>query len=189
MKRLFFISVLVMMTMILHGCVQTQEKILWENAESESVKDSVVMFQTELESKGMICVDVSGAVAEPGVYLLEEGARVYQAVEQAGGLLEDADRDLINQAAVLKDGEKIRIYTVQEAAEQIVLQEQSGMVNLNTADVQQLCTLSGIGESRAQDIIAYREEHGDFKNVEEIMNVSGIKDTTFQKIKDKIVVE
>lgn len=175
----------------LSGCT-SEKAVLWEEYQTESVTVIESDSDTECrqsEDEYQICVDVSGAVHAPGVYLLDNGARVYQAVEMAGGLREDADRDSINQAAFLKDGEKVRIYTVEESVELQKSQEESGMVNLNTASLQQLCTLAGIGESRAKDIIAYREEYGSFENVEEIMNVSGIKETTFQKIRDKIVVE
>lgn len=192
MKIIKLISYLFFTGMFLVGCTFKEEEILWENTGKTSEEGIETMLDTEgiiEETKYQICVDISGAVAEPGVYFLEEGARVYQVVELAGGLLEDADCDTINLAAFLKDGEKIRIYTMEEAAVLQEVQENSGLVNLNTADMQQLCTLSGIGESRAKDIIAYRETHGSFENVEEIMNVNGIKETTFQKIRDKIVVE
>ena len=139
----------------------------------------------------------------PGVYELEEGMRVCDAVEAAGGLLENADLASLNQAALLADAAKIYVYTQEEAAQQGISaleqsvtgvssgQESSAVavkVNINTADIAQLCTLSGIGESRARDIIAYREANGAFQSTEEIMNVSGIKEATFQKIKDEIAV-
>ena len=186
---------------LLMGCAPKSQEIIWESADQKSEisrlqeageKEEMEAGDSagsEVETEVQICVDISGAVQVPGVYHLREGDRVYQAVEMAGGLLENADRDSINQAAVLKDGEKIRIYTQEEAADLAESEKAAGLVNLNTADVDALCTLTGIGESRAQDIIAYREAHGSFQSVEEIMNVSGIKETTFQKIKDKIVVE
>ncbi len=146
-----------------------------------------------------IVVDVSGAVACPGVYELENGARVCDAIALAGGLTADADRNSLNQAQKLEDAQKIRVCTVEEAAELPAVSTQpedvkSGesvdeKININRADVQQLTTLSGIGESRARDIIAYREANGGFQSVEDIMKVSGIKEATFNKIKDDIAVE
>ena len=116
----------------------------------------------------------------------------------AGGLTEEADLNVLNQAEKVTDGMKVRVYTKEEAAD-LQVQTGTGMttteatdngrVNINTADQTQLMALSGIGASRAADIIAYRTEHGSFQTIEEIMNVSGIKESTFQKIKDQIVVE
>ena len=144
--------------------------------------------------------DICGAVQEPGVYKLEEGARIFQLIKQAGGLREDADLTRVNQAEKVTDGMKVRIYTKEEAAslpqqiwESTAESEQtapvSAKININSADIAQLTQLTGIGEARAADIIAYRTEHGRFLTIEEIMNVSGIKESTFQKIKDQIVVE
>ncbi|MDO4522210.1 MAG: helix-hairpin-helix domain-containing protein [Eubacteriales bacterium] len=157
-----------------------------------------------------ICVDVCGAVMHPGVYTLREGARVYEAIAMAGGFREDAASELLNQAQLLSDGIQLRVYGRDEAerleesgaielpgiygAEQDAsaadeIPGSGNKVNLNTADADQLCTLPGIGAARAADIMAYRESAGSFQKIEDIMNVSGIKDATFQKIRDKIAVE
>lgn len=155
-----------------------------------------------------IYVDVCGAVARPGVYALETGSRVFQAVEKAGGFLPEAAGTYINQAQTLSDGQQIYVPTKEEAQEMSHPGQNSGnaavsggsssdspqsgeeaKVNLNTADAEALMTLSGIGEAKAEAILAYREEHGGFSSIEEIMNVSGIKESTFSKIKDKISVE
>jgi competence protein ComEA len=148
-----------------------------------------------------IVIYVCGAVRNPGVYELEMGSRIYQAVEAAGGFAEEASREAVNQARKLSDEEEIYIPTKEETAQAGMtawtgsLQSSGsemtsgGKVNLNTADVDQLMTLSGIGQTRAEAILAYREEHGGFSSIEEIMNVQGIKEGTFAKIKDEIVVE
>lgn len=160
------------------------------------------------EEPAVIVVDICGAVRNPGVYELREGDRIRDAVEQARGLTGDADLTAINQAEVLHDGMKIRVYTREETASMPAFQSASavgtetgqgnalkedlaeeGRVNINTADEKALISLSGIGPSRAADIIAYRTEHGPFRTKEEIMNVTGIKDATFNKIKDDIVAE
>lgn len=142
-----------------------------------------------------IYVQVIGCVKYPGVYCLEEEARVYEAIELAGGLLEDAQPDCINQAQKLQDGQMIEILSKEQWLERekeqpaVAEKEQSDdRININTADADTLCTLSGVGQSRAESIIAYRQEHGDFQSVEEIMQVPGIKDGLFQKIKNKIKV-
>lgn len=172
------------------GCGRSEEVLFSSGGSAvrqEWQTEEIPVSETQTESG--IWVDVCGAVTEPGVYRLEAGARVYQAVEAAGGFLEEAERTAVNLAAILKDGEQIRILTEEEAQVRCDLEAASGLVNLNTADVQQLCTLTGIGASRAEDIIAYREKQGPFQSIEEIKNVAGIKEGTYQKIKDKIVVE
>ena len=172
------------------GCSRSEEVLFGSDESSDRLEwttEEITVSETQTESG--IWVDVCGAVTEPGVYRLESGARVYQAVEAAGGFLEGAERTAVNLAAILKDGEQIRILTEEEAQVRYDLEAAAGLVNLNTADVQQLCTLTGIGTSRAEDIIAYREKEGPFQSIEEIKNVAGIKEGTYQKIKDKIVVE
>ncbi len=136
-----------------------------------------------------VCVYVCGAVASPGVVELAEGSRVADALEAAGGFAEDAQRDHVNLAAKVSDGEKLYFPTIEEACQ---LQEQaaeSGLVNINTADAALLATLPGIGEAKAQDIIAYREEKGGFAQCEELMQVNGIKRGTYEKLQDKIVAK
>ena len=115
-----------------------------------------------------------------------------EAVAMAGGLLENAWSDAVNLAEVLTDGQKLHIPYIGEDA----VAEASGQttatdatVNINTATVDMLMTLKGIGQTRAEDIIAYREKHGSFQNKEDIMNVDGIKQGTYDKIKDNISVQ
>lgn len=140
-----------------------------------------------------VCVYVCGQVASPGLYYLEDGARVAQAFEAAGGLLPDADISAINPAAYASDGQKIYVPAFGESAAYITETEDfgghtSGMININTADEALLSTLPGIGKVKAQSIVAYREENGGFKAVEDIKNVTGIKDSSYDRIKDLICV-
>ena len=143
------------------------------------------------EKASVVYVHVCGAVADPGVVEVPKGSRVLAAVEAAGGFLPEADSTYVNLAALLSDGEQVYIPTKEEAIHMKSGQDmqQKGLINLNTADVTLLCTLPGIGESRAGDIILYRQEHGGFESVEEIKKVSGIKDSIYNKIKDRITVE
>ena len=159
-----------------------------------------------------IYVDVCGAVVQPGVYAMKSDSRVFQAIEAAGGFLPEAAGTGINQACALSDGQQIYVPTKEEAEKGMAGQpsggaadpgtggavteaagtgetQDSGTVNLNTADSAALQTLPGIGEAKAQAILAYREEKGGFSGTEELMNVPGIKESTFSKIKDKIAVE
>lgn len=151
-----------------------------------------------LTEKKELAVHICGAVHNPGVYFLEKGSRIYQAVEAAGGFTEAAGEEYINLAGQLTDGQKIYIPTLQEAEEKNLSKEgeKSGLtdavegskINLNTASPEQLCTLPGIGMGKAENIIAYREAYGAFKTTEEIMKVEGIKEGLFQKIRDMITV-
>lgn len=138
-----------------------------------------------------ILVYVCGAVANPGVVELPADSRAADALEAAGGLLASAQPDYVNLAARLEDAQKLYFPTSEEA-EELVQKEAAaarGLVNINTADVEELCTLPGIGEARAQDIIAYREQHGAFQSGEDIMKVSGIKQNAYEKMKDQITVK
>ena len=137
-----------------------------------------------------IYVHICGEVNNPGVYELAEGSRIFEAVEAAGGFTEEAAQASLNLAQVISDEEQIVILTQEEAEEKARLEREqaAGIVNLNTATKEQLMTLPGIGESRAEDILRYRQESGGFQAIEEIMNVPGIKESAYLKIKDSITV-
>ena len=145
-----------------------------------------------------VCVFVCGAVNAEGVYELPERSRVIDAVEAAGGYSDDADRTYVNQAEYVYDTQRIEIPTKEEAQ---MLREyerdagadnesgrSDGRIDLNTADRQALMTLPGIGESKADRILEYRQAHGRFGSTEELMNVSGIGSGVYEKIKDYIKV-
>lgn len=151
--------------------------------ETESVSESVYVY-------------VCGAVAAPGVYEVSADSRIYEAVEQAGGMLDTAKTEAVNLAEPLTDGQMIRIpfqgeetATQEEAATQNGGIRFDGKVNINTASAEELMTLKGIGQTRAEQIIAYREKHGAFASIEGIMEVDGIKQGTFDKLKDNITVQ
>lgn len=136
-----------------------------------------------------VYVYVCGSVKNPGVFVLAEGSRVSEALEAAGGYAEDADREFVNLAAKVTDGQKLYFPAYGEKLSPSEEREDDGLVNINTASVEELCKLPGIGESRAADIISYRESTGGFKTCEDIMKVSGIKTSVYNKIKDKIKVD
>lgn len=170
----------------------------YEDASLEGTKKAAAVSETEAMAPAFV-VHVCGEVANPGIYELPAGSRIYEAVKAAGGFTENAAEESVNLASPIEDGVQIRIYSKEEAetlaagAAPFDGFEASGegkepVVNLNTATKEELMTLSGIGESRAEDIIRYREENGGFQNIEDIMKVSGIKDAAFQKIKDRITV-
>ncbi len=135
-----------------------------------------------------IIVHVAGAVEKPGVYTLTEGERVEDALQMAVSLPE-ADIDALNRAAILSDGQKIVVPFKNTDGEQMAcMPVDDGLVSLNQADLTQLMTLPGIGEVKAQAILEYRAQHGGFSSVEEIRQVSGIGETIFSRIKNKIKI-
>ncbi len=169
--------------------------------------------ETLQEPKSLVTVHVVGAVANPGVYELEEGSRINDAIEKAGGFTEDAESQAINLARVLLDGEQLFIYTKQEyralteaqsssgiseginqgsslgtSALQDTSGSSTGLVNINNAPQSQLETLPGIGEATAKKIVAYRQEKGPFTKTTDLMKVSGIGEKKFEALKDLICV-
>lgn len=140
-----------------------------------------------------IGVDVIGAVQQPGVYYLAHPARIADVVKVAGGLAPDADRERINLAAHIADGQQIRVPRVGEQAqvEQVPVRASGsgGSVNLNQADGTALATLPGIGPTTAAAIVAYRTSNGPFKRIEDVQNVKGIGPSLFGKIKDHITID
>lgn len=183
--------------------------LMKENTADQDLSVSVIpengienSVQTTEEAIGeivTIIVDVAGAVIHPSVVELPEGSRVYEAVEKAGGLAKDADSASINQAEILTDGQKVYIPTKQEMKEiQSVSQSPNftypagsnnmKLININTADSDTLQQLTGVGPATAEKIITYRNENGKFKSIEDIKNVNGIGDKTFEKFKNKITV-
>lgn len=150
------------------------------------------------DANSMICVFVCGAVNCEGVYELPERSRVIDAVEAAGGYSDDADRIYVNQAEYVHDTQRVEIPTKEEAqllreydssaSEDGEDSQSDGRIDLNTADRQALMTLPGIGESKADRILEYRQIHGRFSSTEELMNVSGIGSGVYEKIREYIKV-
>ncbi len=138
-----------------------------------------------------IAVDVGGAVVNPGVYQLPVGSRVEDAIEAAGGMLPEAYTEIVNMAGPLSDGSKVLVPLRSEKSEdgspgEDADVEAGELVNINTADKDSLITLPGIGESKAEAIIAYRTENGPFTDPQELMEVSGIGPGIYEKLKDLI---
>ena len=151
--------------------------------ESEVTSDAV----TEALEPEKIYVYVCGQVNNPGVVCLSGDARIYQAIEAAGGLTDMAAEGLVNQAELLVDGQMVYVPMLGEDYT-VAATEGDSKVNINTASKDELMTLPGIGESKASDIINYRDSAGGFQTIEDIMQISGIKEAAFEKIKDYIKV-
>lgn len=168
--------------------------------------------QEKTEKNSTICVYICGAVVNEGVYEVPAGSRVSDVLDKAGGYSEEALHGYVNLARTLEDGERVYIPDKQELESLGILEgdgsssgsgDSSGsggasgasadgsketLVNINTADSETLQTLPGIGEKKAADIIAYREEHGAFSSTEDLKNISGIGDSTFEKLSPHITV-
>ena len=181
----------------------------------DSKADITVDNNTGSDATAEICVDIGGAVVSPGVYTVSRDTRLYEVIEMAGGLMSGADTDSINRAAFVEDGEKIIIPVKPSAlsvsgdtggetdmetaagssasdvqpqsAEDIAAPSAGGLVNINYASREELMTLSGIGESKADKIIEYRSSTR-FRKKEDIKSVNGIGDAIYDKIKDDITV-
>ena len=179
------------------------------------VEDLSESFETSTHA-ALIYIDVAGAVSNPGVITLKPESRVFEAIEAAGGLTKEANTNSINRAAVLNDGERIYIPTNDEfnkvenddpsfgnpesvaatestnnpssSSKKNTDKKNSEKININSADSTELQILNGVGPSTAQKIIDYRESNGKFKKIEDIKNVSGIGDKTFEKLKNYITV-
>ncbi|WP_218658768.1 helix-hairpin-helix domain-containing protein [Streptococcus suis] len=171
-----------------------------QTAQTSSGQEQTEETSTEVsEEPSQLVVDVKGAVEKPGLYTLEAGARVNDAVEAAGGLTSQADPKSINLAQKLSDeavvyvaskDENISVVASTNASSAMSQEEKNtSLVNLNTATEADLQTISGIGAKRATDIIAYREANGGFKSVDDLNNVSGIGDKTMESIRPYVTVD
>ncbi len=205
---------------ILTACGKEEEFVTFTSSETENVESAM---QTTEEAKETdwskedaigwesatptgrttqdetIFVHVCGAVVTPGVYEISKDARVFEAIQMAGGCTDEASKDSLNLAQSITDGQRIYVPTKEEAATgsqewqqptriETSGQEMTAVVNINTAGKEELMTLPGIGEAKADSILSYRQEKGSFSTIEEIKQISGIKDRVFEKIKDRITV-
>lgn len=163
----------------------TKATVFEENTTEIEVTSPVV---TDSEEE-WVFVYVCGQVNNPGIVELRKGARIFEAIEGAGGITENGNPDAINQAKQVEDGQMIYVPMIgEDYTTEGVVEQGDKLVNINTAGVSDLTTLPGIGESRANDIISYRDSNGGFHKIEDIMNVPGIKEAAFSRIKDYIKV-
>lgn len=166
------------------------------SSSASDLKTEHASSQTESQK---VVVDIKGAVKNEGVYELSSGSRVTDVVKLAGGLTEDADKKSVNLAEKVTDeaviyvarlGENVALaMTSSQASGDVQQEESSDKINLNTATLADLQTISGIGAKRAQDIIAYRDANGGFSSVDDLANVSGIGAKTLEKLKSEVTVD
>ena len=213
---LFIIIILVFF--ILYKFFYTEDEEMFIENETVSQENAIEENENSkigiLDDKKTVTVHVVGEVNTPGVVTLEEGSRIIDAINAAGGKTEDADLSKINLAYIIEDGIQIYVPSITETTklseesekeikyitdgpgEDVIVTEEAQKqgeekqvkVNINTANIEKLQTLPGIGESIAQKIIDYRNENGKFKAIEELKNVSGIGESKYNNIKDKISV-
>ena len=194
MKKIFLI---IFLTILLTSCKKDSDIEFGKNIETETEEVVTKSLTKESESATVtleeyIDVFISGCVNNPDVYTLKKGSIIKDAVEMAGGFSENACRDYVNLAKRLESGEHIIIPSQDEAGSLKPIQVEdapsgSSLVNINKASKEELMSLPGIGERKAEAIIKYRNSKS-FSNIEDIMNISGIKEAAFSKIKDKICI-
>lgn len=191
------VTVVAVFLLIPRGQANNSEQHLFPELIVEEQEEVVI---EEIVVPTILIVDVKGAVVHPGVYTLEEGDRLIDAIEAAGGYAKEADSRMLNHAMKVVDEMLVYVPAVgeempEEATAPIVVNatgqssSTGGVVNINTADESQLMTISGIGPAKAVAIIEHRNEHGAFNAPESLMEVSGIGKKTFEKLKDKITVK
>lgn len=177
--------------MTLAGCEQADTfTIATENkstAEGLQVEESAETGQANT-TEACIYIYVCGHVKQPGVYQLSVDARICDALAKAGGVTADGNAEALAQAEHMTDGQTIYVPGNEESDNSGQNIEDDGLININTASKEELMTLPGIGESKAVTILQYREEHGSFQSVEELMEIPGIKEGVFNKIKSSIKV-
>lgn len=165
----------------------------------KQTQENTVSYYDNEEQSGetyisQITVHITGAINNPGVVVLEEGARIVDALEAAGGETEEADVNRLNLAYVLEDGEKLYIPSKNEEEQEYITQGKDNMsegqskININSAQIEELITLPGVGEATANKIIEYRKENGKFQKIEDLKNVPGIGDSKYENIKTMIRV-
>lgn len=198
---ILFIAVFILVTGILFCCDYQENEddgleILdmadtTDESESGFLEPENIQMTVESESS-RIYVYVCGCVNRPDVYELDSGARLFEAIEAAGGACENADLDRLNLAASMQDGDKIYVPAegeTEDVSEAVEAEKTDGRLNINTATSEQLQTLPGIGEAKANAIIAYREAQGSFSSIEELMEVPGIKGGVYGQIQSLIRVD
>ena len=205
-KELKLIIVIICITTYLVGCGQGSVKYISTEADDiDSATEETVSTDVDIEELGAnteqadigdtVPVYVCGAVNNPGVYYLSPNSLKADALHMAGGLTSDAALDYVNLAETVNAGEKIYFPYADEVADSVNIsqsdndQGNSGKININTATKDELMTLPGIGDSKADAIIKYRDEYGPFQNIEDITNITGIKEGVYNNIKDYIIAD
>ncbi|MBR6034334.1 MAG: helix-hairpin-helix domain-containing protein [Clostridia bacterium] len=194
-QKIVFIGMLIIMVIVI-----AYYFLAGEETEYVAIENDEITEETNIREQNEIVVHITGSVAQEGIVKLKEGARIVDAIEEAGGATSDANLKDVNLAYKLKDGQKLYIPSNIDDNENITIVSTKGdgvvdvtkgdndKININEATQSELETLSGIGPSMAKKIIEYREKNGSFSSIDDIKNVPGIGDSKFEAIKDNIEV-
>ena len=195
------ISIILSLGMIIFHSTKSSDILLDKNENtkiSEKIKaednDAVIEQNSSAVKNEKVVVYISGEVVNPQVVEMKDGDRLIDAVEKCGGMTENADKNAVNLALLLKDEDH---YVIPKIGENLQLNTSSNnkssqnnnLVNINTADKTILISLPSIGEKTAEKIIQYRETNGNFKSIDDIKNINGIGEKKFEQIKDLITVK
>lgn len=202
-QKIIIVIIVAFMLLFIGGYIinktNSSKYIELETEENLETENTIISKENIVEEK--IIVHVTGAVEKQGIVEIEHGARILDIIDAAGGATNDADLTKINLAYEVEDGQKIYVpnindqenieYITKEAGENVLENniEKNSKVNINKASQTELETLSGVGPSTALKIINYREQNGDFKNIEDIKNVPGIGEAKFESLKESICVK
>lgn len=179
---------------------QSSKKVDNQSTDDKLVgKDDAVDTKEESDNITHIIVEIKGEVLKPDVYKIKENSRINDLIDLAGGLTDFANTENLNRASIISDGDCIIIGNINEEVEESeiisssvskgsVKEGDSDVVNINTADLEKLKTITGIGDTKAQAIMEYREQNGKFKSVDDLTKITGIGEKTLEKIRDKITV-
>ena len=176
----------------------TEKQILEKETQTQQTNTSEIVKESELATVNQIYVHICGSVNNSGVYMCDSNSRLFEVIELAGGFTQEADETYLNLVEKISDGQRIYVPSKEEVLtgnienisqvnnNQAQSNIATSLINSNTASKEQLMTLPGIGEAKALDIMSYRSTNGNFKNTEDIKNISGIKESAYSKIKDLI---
>ncbi|WP_144612537.1 helix-hairpin-helix domain-containing protein [Bacillus cereus] len=156
---------------------------------NEIEKKSKPKISDTKQQKKIIVIDIKGAVVKEGVYEMKEGDRVKDAIEKAGGFLPEADRKKVNLAQMVQDQMILYVPNTNEQVQEVAaISKGEGKVQINAATKEQLEKITGIGSRKAESILKYREEHGPFQKIEDLLEIDGIGVKSLEKIKDQIII-
>lgn len=199
-KKILIIGIAIIILILLFMIKIIDNKYQKDNSTNSEYISSIETEKEEAFQEEKIIIYITGEVNKEGVIELPEGSRIADAIEKAEGVTENANLKNVNLAYALEDGQKIYIPNKNE--EETIITEftegivndsddvkQNKSININKADINELQTLNGIGESLAQSIIKYREENGNFKTIEDVKNVPGIGENKFENIKENIKIK
>ncbi|MGH0591279.1 helix-hairpin-helix domain-containing protein [Bacillus pretiosus] len=168
----------------------TERTVITTDVQAKELeKKSKPKISDTKQQKKIIVIDMKGAVVKEGVYEMKEGDRVKDAIEKAGGFLPGADRKKVNLAQMVQDQMILYVPNENEQVQEVAaISKREGKVQINTASKEQLEKITGIGSRKAESILKYREEHGPFQKIEDLLEIDGIGVKSLEKIKDQIII-